>query len=372
MTIHGIGGLGIGLQNGNRTALQAGEAHILAPGDYMFTPGLYTSLEYLDPISGLWFSSRENQPCVTRLITSDGGNIRIVNRTGCPVGAVMTNLGSGYTSAPSVVEATTTGGSLWKAILGPYLSLTQTVSADFGANYTYPPRMVIDPPPAGGLQATGYCSLSSGKIHSITITNEGAGYTAGAPYARFFTDDRDPNGPVIAGSAATITPGAPFLLTLQASTSAKVAAIVCTDFGAPVTSLPTLTISGGGGSSAAATVLMNWCVTGYTVSGGGSFGTGTFITTAGGINTSATASLTNPDYELGLTNPRPARMIPALSSGAIVASGTTAPTVDDWGYGFQKIPILVPVDGKGLATTAVTTLTATVGGQTDSYFIARL
>ena len=116
-------------------------------------------------------------------------------------------------------------------------------------------------------------------------------------------------------------------------------------------------------------MLMCFAGTGYTVgSGGTGFGTGTLIISGAGTPT-ATPADTNPSTQAGIIIPRQAKLTPALSGGAIVASGTTAPlSVEDWGWGFTLVPNAVPIPGTGLAT-AVATPAFTVGAQTDTFFL---
>ena len=88
---------------------------------------------------------------ISRYIVADGTNWRLINRTGCPTAAVITNVGSGYTSAPTVTASA--GGSLWKAIVGGAINTTVTVTT--AGTYNYVPTIVFSAPPAGGINATG-------------------------------------------------------------------------------------------------------------------------------------------------------------------------------------------------------------------------
>ena len=66
---------------------------------------------------------------VARFVDSDGQNYRLANLTGCPVGALMTNVGSGYTSAPTV--AASAGSSAWTAVVGGAINSTVTVTTGY-------------------------------------------------------------------------------------------------------------------------------------------------------------------------------------------------------------------------------------------------
>jgi len=349
-------GLGALLTDGE--TLAAGNARILPAGELVVSLGRYSFLQIYDPVTTTWKIIPRTNDGMT-FVDSDGANYRIINMSGCAVGAMVTNHGSSYATTTTVTSSA--GNSLWKPVIGGMVATSQTVVSG-GSGYTYPPRVVIPAPAAPGIPATGHCTLSGGVVNSLVIDNQGGGYV-GTVLAMFVTDPRDPSTTIVPATAVTLT----------LTGTGQIAGIFCLDPGSAVTSVPTLTITDptGAGSSGAATALMNFSVTGYTVSGGGSFAAGTFITSSGGVLTTSPAN-TNPAIEANIIVPRPCKLIPALSAGAIVASATTAPTVEDWGAGFQLAPTLVPVDGKGLATTAVTTVTATVGGQTDFIWVQPL
>lgn len=350
----------------NWETLAAGQTRVLPAGLLAVHLGQYSFIQIYDPVSQLWkFAQRPTNEVA--YVASDGVNFRVANLSGCPVGAVVTTAGSGYTTAPTVTASA--GGSLWTAIIGGLVNTSQTV-ASAGSGYTIPPRLVISAPPPGGIPATGHTTLSSGTVNAIVIDNQGAGYTS-APTAYFITDPNDTGTAVVPAGTAVVGQTGVGTQTLALTGAGTISAVVCTNPGLPQTTVPTLTFSSGSG---AATVIMNFAATGYTVSSGGSFHAGTFITSSGGmLDTSVTAANTNPAIEKGIIRPRPVKLVPALSSNAIVASGTTPPlTVEDWGIGFQLAPVAVPVDGTGLATTVVTTLAFTVGGQTDSIWVQPL
>jgi hypothetical protein len=338
----------------NLESLAAGQTRILPAGPNAIDLGQYSVLQVYDPVRQTWRIVPRQIGSSIVFVECDGVNQRIANLSGCPVGAVVTNAGTGYTSAPTV---TVSGQiSTWQAIVGGLINTSQTVVSG-GSGYTIPPRLVIPAPPAPGIQATGHVTISSGIVNSIVIDNQGAGYPS-APTCAFVTDPNDLGTAIVPATAQTL-----------AITGANtVAAVINTNPGLPLTAVPTLVFSGGGGSSAAATALCAFSVTGYTVSSGGSFHAGTIIISGGGVVNTASVvpTHTNPNIEQGIILPRPTKLTPALSSGAIVASATTAPlNVEDWGFGFQLIPNAIPIDGTGLGTTVVTTLAFTVGGQTD-------
>lgn len=354
----------------NLEALGAGSTRLLPAGQQAINIGQYSVIQIWDPVLNNWRNVPRQAGDSWVYLMCDGVNQRIANLSGCPVGAVITTAGTGYTSAPTVVASA--GSSIWVAIVGGLLNTSQTVASG-GSGYTIPPRLVIAAPPSPGVQATGHVTLSGGVVNAIVIDNQGAGYVS-APTCYFVTDPNDTGTAIVVAGTAQQGSSTTGTQTLVTTGSGTLAAILCTNPGLPQTSVPTLTISGGGGASGAATVLMAFSATGYTVSDGGSFHAGTFITSSGGISpTSVAATHTNPAIEKGIITPRPVKLVPALSTGAIVASGSTAPlSVEDWGFGFQLIPAAVPIDGTGLGTTVVTTLAFTVGGQTDTIWVQPL
>src|ERR1700678_2214364 len=182
-------------------------------GQYMLQLGQYTNLQQYNVGMNYWetvqVSIYQQVP-----ISSDGVNYRVVNSTGCPVGAVLTGAGTGGTdgfygytqfgigqgSAVTIQNGQVTagnsvftitpsaGGSLWNAIVGGAINATMTFSGasaiyngnysnlfafgstgatqlpSAGANYTKPPIIVFFPPPNQGQQPyvlpTAYCTIS--------------------------------------------------------------------------------------------------------------------------------------------------------------------------------------------------------------------
>lgn len=333
-------------QPSNVVTLQAGQVMLVPPGAWSIRCGRYSAVEIYDPIAQFWRPVGGDYPTASVAhVQSDGVNWRIANRTGCAVGALITNAGTGYTSAPTVTAVA--GGSAWRAIVGGAVSATVTVT-NGGTNYTYPPAVLIDAPPQGGIQATGYCTLSGGAVSTVTITDQGAGY-ASAPAITFRNDPRDSTGANAA--ATTVLTGA-----------GTVTGLLCTDHGTPQTSLTTLTFSGGGGSSAAATLIACFTATGYTVDIAGSGYSGTVeISGLGGFSASA-AIYTNPTTQLNLVRTRKASILGAIASGGISATGQN---VYDGGI-YPGVPTGIVYGGKaGSGTFTQAGVTITVGGAND-------
>ena len=352
-----IGATGLNFNGGQSEITLAGaQAYLIPSGQYIAQLGRYSTIEWYDAATGLW-RNWANQAGRHHSLVADGTNFRLINRTGCPVSAVITNVGSGYTSAPTVTSSA--GGSLWRAVVGGSINTTVTVTT--AGAYNYVPTLIFSPPPAGGVTATGYAVLSAGGITSVTVTNAGAGYIT-APTITIVQDPRD-----------TAAGGGVLTVNSTLANSGAITAVICTDPGtAPVTSLPTLTFTGGGGSSAAATVVMNWTVTGITVdTAGAGFGTSQAFTVTGAdllCAASAAAGSVNPAMSTGMTIPRN-----FLVSGASTAGGAltaTGAVIQDAGWGIQKVPSAI-VNTSALYTTAGAVSVA-VGATVDTNYLQQI
>lgn len=170
-------------------SLNAGSTMLIPPGGWAVDTGLYGVVERFDPVLGIWRKTGDF-PRGVNLVTSDGVNYRVANRTGCGAGALLTNAGSGYTSAPTVTASA--GSSVWQAVMGSLISTTVTVSTG-GSNYVYPPIVLIGSPANPGIQATAYCTLSAGAVSTVTVTNQGGGYST-PPTINLVNDPRDTTG----------------------------------------------------------------------------------------------------------------------------------------------------------------------------------
>ena len=351
-------GAGIGLVNkplagnNNFLSLPAGQTYIVPAGQYYIDTGAYVQIQTLDPISGIW---RELTGVGTDKITfvnSDGANVRVANLTGCPIGSLITNVGSGYTSAPTVTASA--GGSTWRAIVGGAINTTVTITTA-GSGYLYPPQVIFDAPPPGGVQATAICTLSAGAINAVTVINQGAGYTA-VPAITIVNDPRDTT-----GTGARLTPAL--------TGAGTITAVLCTDHGTPQTSVPTLSFSGGGGASAAATVAMCFTATGFTVgAGGAAYGNAQpfLVQAVGGVVAGTAGAVVNPQLSVNRLTPRPGIITGTSTAGGAVQA--TGAVIADGGL-FQAVPIgIVTAGGTALATT-VAQVTITVGGVTDTFMI---
>jgi hypothetical protein len=333
-------------------ALAGGESILVPAGNWYIQCGPYSFIQVKDPISGLWRMLGQT-PNESRFLHSDGSNVRVANLTGTPVGSLITNVGSGYTSAPTVTASA--GSSAWTAIVGGAINSTIAITTA-GAGYTHPPILLFDPPPAGGLQATAYATITAGAISAVTVTNQGAGYTT------------VPNCYVIPFPGDTPTTTAVLTVNATLAGSGTVTAIVCTDPGTAVTSVPTLTISGGGGASAAATAVMCFAATGITVTDGGTgYGNAQpfLVQFVGGITTGTPGAVVNPQVGTSILTPRAGVATGTSTAGGLITA--TGLVIADAGL-FQAVPkAIVTAGGSGLATDTGEA-TVTVGGAVDTVY----
>jgi hypothetical protein len=361
----------------NVLTLGAGEVYNIPPGTWWIKSGPYTFLQWFDPFGNQW----KIRPCAkedTVFVESDGSNWRLANTTGCPIGAVITTGGATNpytngigTAATGVTVTISAGASTWVPVVGGAVSLTITSTtagaspaSTAGTGYNFPPICVIDAPPTGGLQATAIVtSLSTGTVPAanVQVINQGAGYVS-APKLTFIPDPRE-------ASATAPGPTTTALQILTLTATGQLTGLYPSAHGTAQTSVPTLTITTAT-TTAQATVVMNFTVTGqgaYTT-GGSSLGSLTLLSVSNTIAAS-TNFLTNPLHNgVGLTFPRPARIVATLSSG--VASSTTGTTIEDGGLGIQQVPSMVPLYSITSTTAVVPQAgTPTVGGITDTSYI---
>lgn len=375
MSIVGIGGAGIPLpypsalagyqsfSGTNEVSLTGGQVLVLPPGTFWVVPGLVTFLQFLDPVSNLWLNS-SSPAGVGRYVNSDGANWRLANLTGCPVGSIVTNSGTGYTSAPTVTASA--GGSSWTAIVGGAISTTVTVGTA-GSGYTYAPSVSFSAPPPGGIQATGYATISAGAVNSVVVVNQGAGYTA-APTVTFTPQPFDASTSIVSAAATTA-----LVASGSAGGAQTISAVVCTNPGTPQTSLITLSFSGGGGSSAAATVVGCFAANPtndlVTISGNGvAYVSGNIyaVRTTGGFQT-ATATVLNPAIGNRFFLPREGFLGNITTSTTTFASPTLQTPVVDPGL-YQTATLNLYAAGAGIPTT-LATFTTTVGARPDTSYI---
>ena len=161
--------------------------------------------------------------------------------------------------------------------------VTRIIITNTGSGYTSAPTVTIDPPPAGsgGTQATVTVAIQSGSLYSYTMGNRGSGYSLTSPPAVTFSGgggsgaaaradvvQRRVTGVTITnpGSGYTSAPtvtfmtstggGSPQTATGSAALRTEVTAVTVTNRGSGYLSPPDVTITGGGGSGATATAIL--------------------------------------------------------------------------------------------------------------------
>lgn len=342
--------------------LQGGQYAVLPTGQYMVLPGKYTFLQWYDPISTTWrnFQCPLNQQPLT--LSSDGYNYRLANLTGCVVGGVVTNGGTANTSkngfwpagssSSTGVIVTTTGTATFNAIVGGVVNTSVTVNTA-GSGYLLPPLVTFSPPPAGGLLATGYATLTNNTVTSITVKNQGAGY-ASAPTVTL----TPVNGDLGTGATATAT--------LDTTTNTgKLVAVTMANFGSAYTSVPTATITGLLGSAAVTPIMCFAVATATTVSSATNRVANQLVYCAqltGGSNTT-----TNPDYTTGIFQPRNGLGVyntsSSLATQLILDGGLSQIDVSN---------LCVSMDSPAAASATATYASGASGGVVDQSFVIPL
>lgn len=337
---------------GNSMLLGPGERFIVPPGTFMIEPGLYSFIQFLDPVTQIWRTFNSARRSVAR-IQSDGVNISVANLLGCPVAAIVTASAGGY------VQSTTTctpsaGNSTWQVIVGGMASVVSVATA--GAGYGVPPLLEIAPPPAPGVQATGYCVLTSGTLSGVTLTNVGAGYTS-IPDVRVIPSPTDPN-----ISSGITTASVSLALVGGTASSGSISAILCTNPGVSVASVPTLTIAGSGTSGAATAVRLTTLTAGSVAAGGAGF-TGGALSTVGGRPT-ATPLWTNPATDLSAYVPRPAQADFYATGGSLISVSS----IYDGGL-FAGTPTVIVTPANGNLQTTTGSVTVTLNAANDTIIV---
>ena len=168
----------------------------LAGGTFFYPPaGMYlmqldanTVVQWWDPIAWSW---RGIAPVAAGghilPISVDGYNYRVLNVTSTVTSATLGVAGSGGTNGigPTqtgtnlVVAAAPAGGRTAQGYVIVGGSLPALSVAVAGSGFAVTPLILIDPPPAGGIQATAVATLTAGgALASATLVNVGAGYTS--------------------------------------------------------------------------------------------------------------------------------------------------------------------------------------------------
>jgi hypothetical protein len=341
--------------NTNAITLAPGNALPVPRGTWWFEGQGLAFVQVLDPITGVW-KNVSSARAGGVVVSSDGFTTRIANLTGCAVAAVVTAGGSNYVQATTTVTASSSG-SLWQAVVGGALAGTSITQA--GSGYGIAPLVIFPAPPSPGVPATGVATISNGSLTAITMINEGAGYPGtGVVKPAIYPNPLDPNylaGSTITNAAAQVT----------ITGAGSITAVLCTNNGAPFTTLPTLTIAGAG-TAAAASIVQLTVLTGTSItSGGAGVNSSAFFTTSGG-QPSYTPVWTNPATELTGYVPRPAVATLALSGTTI----SSLSTIIDPGM-FAGAPIGTILQD-GAAQSTAPTIALTLGGANVTVILQNL
>lgn len=219
-------------------------------------------------------------------------------------GLTLTGAGSGFTSAPTVGFSGGTGtGATAVAVVDPYQMVTGFSISNRGQFFGYNPITVAVGFSGGGgsgvaatatLRETGGSGSGFFELDSITLTNQGTGYTS-APTVTITVTGIVTNWPAsvtsLVGTGAitslTLTsPGSGYGVTAPtvgftggggsgATATAQLigspisTVITITSASSGYTTVPAMTFSGGAGSGAAATALCAFGITAITVTQGG-------------------------------------------------------------------------------------------------------
>lgn len=323
----------------NKITLAPGDQMPIDAGTFFIDLGGYLTLEFLDPVTGLWQAAvAGGWTGGPNYVKSDGFNVRVANRLGCPVGGVVTAPGSSYVQGSTTIAVTGGGGSTWVPIIGGQLSwnTATVVTANAGAGYGVAPILML-PSPAppqnnangvGGIQASGYVGISSGTVSGFTFTNPGAGYTGTTFNVALLPNPTDPN------LATGITAAT---LTFTVGASGSITGVICTNPGAPLSTPANITLTvSGAGTQGTVTPIMLQTITSATLVGGstlaGAVGTLAFVTSAGGYPPQGT--FTNSENYLYLYGrPRPAQIAATVGGTGTIAA--QALTIYDGGLFYQ-------------------------------------
>lgn len=372
-----IGGMPGGPIGTNRLTLPAGGDFIIPAGTWLISPGLYTQIQVLDPVSNTWAPYQTSTVNEAISLNSDGTNYRLINPTGFPIGAIVTNGGTGYTSAPTIAAAT--GGSTWLAIVGGGIGSINVATASSGAGYAVPPLVNIAAPATPGVPATAVCAISGGTISGFTITNPGAGYAPGTVAVTIVPQASDQNFFPAVGVTPPTTKNA-VASALTSNVGVVTAVLMVNEGSNPASVAPTMTNTGGAGSGLQITPVMALTVVGVSISSAGSALPTTsgpvYISALGALQTQTsglTAAAASVVLGTNLIVPRLAQII-GVSSGstASILTGSALSTVSgivDGGL-YNTVPtgvVLFPQGGGTPPSVAVV-----MGGTNDTVFVTPL
>lgn len=348
---------------GNRVTLAPGDAIAVPAGEWFVGLGMYLVLQFLDPITNTWVIGAsggwEGNP---KYVFSDGYNVRIANLLACPVGAIITDAGSGYAQASTTISVTGGGLSTWLPIVGGQLAVSGGTLVSNGAGYGVAPLALLPaPPPAqsnsngvGGVQASGYFTIANGTVNGFSFTNPGAGYQSGFTIAA----QPSPYDPNLANGITLAT------IAFSLTASGSLTGVLCTNSGAPLSNPAniTLTVAGVGSQATISAVVLQTITEASVTAGGTGWGTvAALLTTVGGApGTAVFADSPETLYLAG--KPRPADVGLAITGTGTIAA--QAGTIYDGGFFYSKPnPVIVP--GPEAGSLAGPTVALTMGSVPD-------
>jgi len=260
--------------------------------------------------------------------------------------------GAGYRDVP-VVSLSGGGGS--GALAAATLTPTTVASLSLvegGSGYTSAPSVTLIG--GGGTGATAVATLSGRTVASITITNAGSGYTS-APTIIF-----SGGGGTGAAATAVLTP-------------TTLASVTLTNGGSGYTSAPVVTVSGGGGGGAVVdAVLAGAAVASISVTNGGTgYSSAPTIGFSGGGGTgaAATANMADGDSVAAVTVTSPGVALylgaPLVTFSGGGGSGAAGTAVLEASGGVRAQPLTVG-DTSGWGYSSAPTVSFTGGGGTGA------
>lgn len=357
----GISRMGAGLYDlthaPTEVTLSSGQVWVIPSGQYWVQNGLYTFVQWYDPVTTLWRNFQTPAQGQGLIVSSDGFNWRLANITGCMIGASVTTAGSGLTNgiypagtglgtaaSPTCVMSAG-GGSITatvNVIVGGAINSTVAITTA-GTNYTRAPILTFSNPPQGGVPASGFCTISAGAINAVTVSNVGAGYRT-APT-------------ITVTNAYGDTTGSGGVLTVNSTLSGGggITALTVANNGAGMTSVPTFTFAPTTGSPAATAIMCFTITAGVAQTNATHMATGNIGWAVGALATAQSIN-TNPAITTGLFVPRPGYT-------AFNTTSTGGVTFIDGGL-HQIIPsgIAYAVLSDGTISAAATAVAQTVGG----------
>lgn len=358
-------------------SLAAGATFTPPPGEYLIALGRVSVLQFWDNVNNLWRGLAG--PGSTLPVSTDGTNYRVVNLSGVVQGCSFTPAGSAATNgigtvATGVTVSFGTAPSSGRAaaaypIVGGSINSTVTIT-QAGSGFLTPPHVFFDNPPIGGIKATAHCTLNStGGIASIVVDNIGAGYVI-APncyvQAQQGVYAGAPSGAAAAGpypypGLIGSTNGAVLTVNSTLTNSASLTGLVMTDYGVGYagTTIPTVTLGGSISSAPTVTPIMSFSLTAATIVGGGTvYGAG-----VPPVFESSLGLVSATDLNNGVFLPRRASGTTTVAAGAV-----TVTTIEDPGFGIQKVPGISFMNTSVVPST-IATATAVVGGIQDTFIL---